>query len=169
MVDAVADRRAEEVMDERVAVCDAQGRVVGAAPRSQVYAEGLWHGSAGVLVRSTDGLRLYVHRRTTTKAVFAGMHDCLAGGVIEGGEGWGEREERGGGSRLTGETRAPWVWAVGGGEGGGGAVVFLFCLGVPLDGPRAISRRKRGRLLVDRGLGERLAARRGRSCRIPGN
>ena len=66
MVDAVADRRAEEVMDERVAVFDAQGRVVGAAPRSQVYAEGLWHGSAGVLVRSTDGLRLYVHRRTTT-------------------------------------------------------------------------------------------------------
>ena len=32
MVDAVADRRAEEVMDERVAVFDAQGRVVGAAP-----------------------------------------------------------------------------------------------------------------------------------------
>ncbi len=73
-------------MDERVAVFDADGNVVGDAPRSQVYAEGLWHGSAGVLVRSTDGGRLYVHRRTTTKAVFAGMHDCLAGGVIDPGE-----------------------------------------------------------------------------------
>ncbi len=72
--------------DEQVAVFDVDGRVVGAAPRSQVYAEGLWHGSAGVLVRSTDGRRLYVHRRTTTKAVFAGMHDCLAGGVIDPGE-----------------------------------------------------------------------------------
>src|SRR6476619_3820478 len=73
-------------MDEQVTVFDAQGRVVGEAPRSQVYAEGLWHGSAGVLVRSADGRRLYVHRRTTTKAVFAGMHDCLAGGVIDAGE-----------------------------------------------------------------------------------
>ncbi|OMC38855.1 NUDIX hydrolase [Mycobacterium sp. GA-1841] len=72
--------------DELVAVYDAHGKVLGAAPRSRVYAEGLWHGSAGVLVRSTDGRRLYVHRRTMTKAVFAGMHDCLAGGVIDPGE-----------------------------------------------------------------------------------
>ena len=74
------------VTDELVAVFDADGRVTGAAPRSRVYAEGLWHASAGVLVRSTDGSRIYVHRRTTTKAVFAGMHDCLAGGVVDLGE-----------------------------------------------------------------------------------
>jgi len=96
-------------MDEQVTVFDAQGRVVGEAPRLQVYAEGLWHGSAGVLVRSTDGRRLYVHRRTTTKAVFAGMHDCLAGGVIEPGETPVQtatrelREELG----ITGHTPAP--------------------------------------------------------------
>lgn len=72
--------------DELVAVFDADARVVGSAPRAQVYAEGLWHGSAGVLVRSADGARIYVHRRTLTKAVFAGMHDCLAGGVIDPGE-----------------------------------------------------------------------------------
>lgn len=72
--------------DELVTVYDADGNVVGAAPRSRVYAEGLWHASAGVLVRSTDGRRLYVHRRTDTKAMFAGMHDCLAGGVIDPGE-----------------------------------------------------------------------------------
>lgn len=86
MADALAHRRAHEVSDEQVAVFDAAGRVVGSAPRSQVYAEGRWHGSAGVLVRSTDGERIYVHRRTMTKAVFAGMHDCLAGGVIDPGE-----------------------------------------------------------------------------------
>ena len=74
------------MIDELVTVYDADGNETGVAPRSRVYAEGLWHGSAGVLVRSTDDSRLYVHRRTTTKAVFAGMHDCLAGGVIDPGE-----------------------------------------------------------------------------------
>lgn len=82
MVGAMADRRADEV----ISVFDADGVVIGAAPRSQVYADGLWHGSAGVLVRSGDGQRIYVHRRTDTKAVFAGMHDCLAGGVMDPGE-----------------------------------------------------------------------------------
>ncbi|WKG04785.1 NUDIX domain-containing protein [Mycolicibacterium sp. HK-90] len=72
--------------DELVTVYDADANVVGAAPRSRVYAEGLWHASAGVLVRSVDGSKLYVHRRTMTKAVFAGMHDCLAGGVVDPGE-----------------------------------------------------------------------------------
>jgi 8-oxo-dGTP pyrophosphatase MutT (NUDIX family) len=74
------------MVDELVAVYDADGNAIGTATRSRVYAEGLWHGSAGVLVRSADGSRIYVHRRTTTKAVFAGMHDCLAGGVIDPGE-----------------------------------------------------------------------------------
>ncbi|WP_166902637.1 NUDIX domain-containing protein [Mycobacterium sp. DL440] len=72
--------------DEQVAVYDAEGNVTGTASRSRVYAEGLWHASSGVLLRSTDGARIYVHRRTTTKAVFAGMHDCLAGGVVDPGE-----------------------------------------------------------------------------------
>ncbi len=34
-----------------------------AAPRSRVYAEGLWCASAGVLVRSLD-IPIYVHRRS---------------------------------------------------------------------------------------------------------
>ncbi|NKR72259.1 NUDIX domain-containing protein [Rhodococcus hoagii] len=73
-------------MDEVVAVYDAQGEPVGTAPRSRVYAEGLWHASADVLLRSLDGSRIYVHRRTPQKAVFGGMHDCLAGGVVDPGE-----------------------------------------------------------------------------------
>ncbi|WP_069162639.1 NUDIX hydrolase [Nocardia altamirensis] len=69
-----------------IAVYDADGHPVGSADRATVYREGRWHASAGVLVRSGDGERIYVHRRTDTKMVFAGMHDCLAGGVVEPGE-----------------------------------------------------------------------------------
>ncbi len=73
-------------MGEVIAVYDRLGNEIGSAERAEVYAEGLWHASAGVLVRSLDGRRVYVHRRTDTKSVFAGMHDCLAGGVLGPGE-----------------------------------------------------------------------------------
>jgi 8-oxo-dGTP pyrophosphatase MutT (NUDIX family) len=72
--------------DEIVAVYDASAAIIGSAPRAVVYERGLWHASAGVLLRSGDGTCVYVHRRTTTKAVFPGMHDCLAGGVLAPGE-----------------------------------------------------------------------------------
>ncbi|MFC4128636.1 NUDIX hydrolase [Nocardia rhizosphaerae] len=71
---------------ELLAVYDAAGTVLGSAERGTVYRDGLWHASAGVLVRSGDGGRVYVHRRTDSKLVFAGMHDCLAGGVVDAGE-----------------------------------------------------------------------------------
>lgn len=124
--------------DELVTVFAADGRVVGSAPRSRVYAEGLWHGSAGVLVRSTDGQRLYVHRRTATKAVFAGMHDCLAGGVINPGEtplrtATRELFEELGvtGQRLELLASAPWdgEWA------GRPMRCHLFAFGIRYDGP----------------------------------
>ncbi|WP_309138695.1 NUDIX hydrolase [Nocardia cyriacigeorgica] len=67
---------------EVIAVYDSSGREVGAEDRAVVYRDGLWHASAGVLVRSGDGRSIYVHRRTDTKMVFAGMHDCIAGGVL---------------------------------------------------------------------------------------
>ncbi|MFC4604527.1 NUDIX hydrolase [Rhodococcus kronopolitis] len=72
--------------DEVVTVYDAEGHETGTAPRSRVYEEGLWHASSGVLLRSLDGQRIYVHRRSPDKAVFAGMHDCIAGGVVDPGE-----------------------------------------------------------------------------------
>ncbi|EQM31906.1 NUDIX domain-containing protein [Rhodococcus sp. WS1] len=72
--------------DEVVAVYDRTGNPIGRAPRSVVYSGGLWHASAGVLVRTGDGSRIYVHRRTDMKAVFGGYHDCLAGGVVDPGE-----------------------------------------------------------------------------------
>ncbi|GAA0514424.1 NUDIX hydrolase [Saccharopolyspora subtropica] len=71
---------------ELVAVYDAAGRVVGSATRQRMRAEGLWHAAASVLVLSPDGTEVYVHRRTDSKDVYPGMHDCWAGGVVAAGE-----------------------------------------------------------------------------------
>ena len=71
--------------DEQVALVDESGAVVGQAPRSRVRAENLRHQSTGVLLRNSYGL-IYVHRRTDTKDVFPGAHDCAAGGVVVAGE-----------------------------------------------------------------------------------
>ena len=65
---------------------DAAGAVTGVAPRGEVYARSLWHGVGGVLRRSGDGERVYVHRRVPTKLVMPGLHDCWAGGVVGPGE-----------------------------------------------------------------------------------
>jgi 8-oxo-dGTP pyrophosphatase MutT (NUDIX family) len=71
---------------EPVAVYDAAGAVVGSARRDEVYARSLWHAVGGVLLRSVDGEQVYVHRRTATKLVMPGLHDCWAGGVVGPGE-----------------------------------------------------------------------------------
>ena len=55
--------------DEPVAVYDSGGAVVGVAPRGVVYRDGLWHGTTGVLVRSIDGERVYLHRRSPDKLI----------------------------------------------------------------------------------------------------
>jgi 8-oxo-dGTP pyrophosphatase MutT (NUDIX family) len=73
-------------MDEVIALYSAAGEVVGSAPRSEVYAKSLWHGSAGVILRSVAGDRVYVHRRADTKQVMPGLWDCVAGGVVDAGE-----------------------------------------------------------------------------------
>lgn len=80
------DDRGMMAGEELVAVYDAAGRVVGRATRARMRAEGLWHAAAAVLVLSPDGSEIYVHRRTDTKDVFPGMHDCTAGGVVAAGE-----------------------------------------------------------------------------------
>lgn len=125
-------------MDETVSVYDADGDVIGTAPRSRVYAEGLWHASAGVLVRSTDGSRIYVYRRSDTKAVFAGMYDCLAGGVLDPGEtplqaATRELHEELG---ITGLVPKPLAAAAWDGDWAGRPMrVHLFAFGVSYDGP----------------------------------
>ena len=64
---------------------DPGGRVTGSAPRSRVRALNLPHAATGVLLRDGRG-GVFVHRRTTTKDVNPGLHDCLAGGVVAAGE-----------------------------------------------------------------------------------
>lgn len=72
---------------EPVALYDEAGRPTGrVAPRGVVYRDGLWHAATGVLLRSGDGARVYVHRRTDTKLVHPGAWDCWAGGVVDPGE-----------------------------------------------------------------------------------
>ncbi len=73
-------------MDEPVAIYDADGQAVGTAPRGVVYRDGLWHAATGVLVRSGDGERVYLHRRSPEKLIFPGRYDCWAGGVLGPGE-----------------------------------------------------------------------------------
>ncbi|TXS51711.1 NUDIX domain-containing protein [Streptomyces sp. t39] len=72
---------AEEVLD----VVDEQDRVVGRAPRAEVYARGLRHRCVFVLARDGEG-RVFVHRRTPGKLVFPSLHDMFVGGVVGAGE-----------------------------------------------------------------------------------
>jgi 8-oxo-dGTP pyrophosphatase MutT (NUDIX family) len=75
-------------VDELVALYadgDLSGRVTGTAPRSRVRAENLPHAATAVLLRDAAD-RVFVHRRTTTKDIFPGMHDAFAGGVVAAGE-----------------------------------------------------------------------------------
>jgi isopentenyldiphosphate isomerase len=70
---------------ELVTVLDELGRPAGVEPRSRVRTENLLHAATAVLVRRPDG-RIYVHRRTETKDIYPGAHDCWAGGVLAAGE-----------------------------------------------------------------------------------
>lgn len=71
---------------EQVLVVDPEGNPVGTASRGRMRAEGLWHACAAIVVRSRDGRRVYVHRRTDTKDVYPGLYDPTCGGVVAAGE-----------------------------------------------------------------------------------
>jgi isopentenyldiphosphate isomerase len=94
----------EEILD----VVDADDRVIGQAPRVEVYARGLTHRAVFVLVRDSAG-RIFVHRRTDTKLTFPGAYDMFVGGVVGAGESYDEAalresEEELGVSGLDGPT-----------------------------------------------------------------
>ncbi|WP_225838377.1 NUDIX hydrolase [Streptomyces sp. NK08204] len=72
---------AEEILD----IVDEHDRVVGQAPRGEVYARGLRHRCVFVQARDAAG-RLFVHRRTATKLVFPSLYDMFVGGVVGAGE-----------------------------------------------------------------------------------
>lgn len=79
---------------EMISRYDEGGAVVGEVSRARMRAENLWHGCVVIVVRSLDGERVYVHRRTDTKDIFPGLYDCAAGGVIDAGESPGEAAAR---------------------------------------------------------------------------
>ncbi|MEU1376958.1 NUDIX domain-containing protein [Streptomyces triculaminicus] len=72
---------ADEVLD----VVDEEDRVVGRAPRGEVYAKGLIHRCVFVQARDARG-RIFVHRRTDRKLVFPSRYDMFVGGVLGTGE-----------------------------------------------------------------------------------
>ena len=75
-----------DARDEPVALYSPDGAEIGVERRGVVYRDGLWHAATGVLVRSGDGERVVLHRRTADKLVFPGAYDCWAGGVVGPGE-----------------------------------------------------------------------------------
>jgi isopentenyldiphosphate isomerase len=83
----------ESQPEEQVAIIDPSGAVVGSAPRSVMRRENLPHIVVSVLVRDAAG-RIYVHRRTGTKDVFPGMHDCWVAGCLTAGEQPAEAAQR---------------------------------------------------------------------------
>ncbi|MBC9715415.1 NUDIX domain-containing protein [Streptomyces sp. TRM66268-LWL] len=75
----------EEIID----IVDEQDCVTGREPRSVAYREGLRHRCAFILVRDAED-RIFVHRRTATKAVFPSRYDMFVGGVVGAGESYDE-------------------------------------------------------------------------------
>jgi 8-oxo-dGTP pyrophosphatase MutT (NUDIX family) len=76
---------APDPADEILDVVDVDDRVVGQAPRGEVYARGLRHRCVFIQARdATD--RVFVHRRTPTKLVFPSLYDMFVGGVVGTGE-----------------------------------------------------------------------------------
>lgn len=76
---------ADEVLD----VVDRDDRVLGQAPRGEVYARGLIHRCAFVQARDARG-RIFVHRRTASKLVFPSHYDMFVGGVLGAGESYAQ-------------------------------------------------------------------------------
>src|SRR5262249_1167418 len=75
--------------DEILDIVDENDRVVGQAPRGEVYAKGLRHRASFVLVRD-EADRIFVHRRTATKLVYPSLYDVFVGGVLGTGETYDE-------------------------------------------------------------------------------
>ena len=79
--------------DEIVTIVDDHNKVVGAAPRSKMRAEGLPHRATYILVFNTAG-DLYVQKRTMTKDIYPGYYDVATGGVVLAGESYLVSAER---------------------------------------------------------------------------
>jgi isopentenyldiphosphate isomerase len=82
-----------EPVEEQVTIVTETGEVVGSAPRSRMRRENLPHLVVAILVRDPLG-RVYVQRRTDTKDLFPGAHDCWVAGCVTAGEDPGDAAVR---------------------------------------------------------------------------
>jgi isopentenyl-diphosphate delta-isomerase type 1 len=80
--------------DELFETFDAEGNVVGIAPRSRVHREGLWHRAANVFLFRSDG-RLLIQRRQWSKDVCPGAWDLSVAEHLKPGETYAEGAARG--------------------------------------------------------------------------
>ena len=72
---------AEELVDW----IDEEDRILQVLPRREIRRRNLLHRVTSVLVFHPDG-RVFVHRRTPTKDVYAGLFDVMVGGTVVSGE-----------------------------------------------------------------------------------
>ena len=80
---------AEEIFD----VVDADDRVVGQAPRSEVHARGLLHRAANVFVFDSRG-RLLIQKRSAAKDEFPLCYTSSASGHLDAGESYKAAAQR---------------------------------------------------------------------------
>lgn len=76
-----------------VAVVDLENHVLSHVPRSVMRRENLLHRAVKILVSNEQG-EILVHRRTSTKDLFASMHDLFVGGIVESEESYDEAAVR---------------------------------------------------------------------------
>jgi 8-oxo-dGTP pyrophosphatase MutT (NUDIX family) len=79
--------------DELVTIVDENNVVTGSMPRSQMRASGLPHRACYVLVLNAQG-EVFVQKRTTSKDVYPGYFDLVAGGVVLANESFDESASR---------------------------------------------------------------------------
>lgn len=87
-----------------VEIVDLDNQVIDHVPRQQMRQQNLLHRAVKVLICNEKG-EVFVHRRTSTKDLFPGMHDLFVGGVVESGESYDEAAAR----RLAVEVKVTGV------------------------------------------------------------
>ena len=81
------------IQEEIVTIVDEKNRVVGAAPRSRMRADGLPHRATYILVFNDED-ELFVQKRTKGKDIYPGYYDVATGGVVLAGESYEGAAER---------------------------------------------------------------------------
>ncbi|MBW1981168.1 MAG: NUDIX hydrolase YfcD [Deltaproteobacteria bacterium] len=79
--------------EEMVTIVDRHNNEIGAVERWKMRQQKLWHRATYVLVFNSRG-DLFVQKRSSTKDVFPGYYDVVAGGVVLAGEGYHESAYR---------------------------------------------------------------------------